>query len=168
MKKFLCLLLSCYFLLFASLSFADRVIIYMSLIGKTGPSNAIGIVTARDTKYGLLLTPQLSNLPAGIHGFHLHNNPSCANSGKSAGDHFDPKYTAKHLGPYDDKGHLGDLPVLMVDQNNKATVPVLAPRLKVADIKGLSLVITLLGDNYGNKPEKDGGGGALLACGVIR
>lgn len=27
-----------------------------------------------------------------------------------AGGHLDPEKTGKHLGPYNDKGHLGDLP----------------------------------------------------------
>jgi Cu-Zn family superoxide dismutase len=168
MKKLMSYLIVCWCLLFSSLGFADRVIIHMSLLAKNGPGEAIGTVTAKDTKYGLLLIPALTDLPSGMHGFHIHNNPSCANGGMSAGDHFDPKYTTKHLGPYNDKGHLGDLPVLIVDQANKAQTPVLAPRLKVADIKGHALIVHLHGDNYSDKPEKNGSGGAMLACGVIR
>jgi Cu-Zn family superoxide dismutase len=47
-------------------------------------------------------------------------------------------------------------------------MPVLAPRLKVADIKGRSLMIHAGGDNYSDLPVKLGGGGARIACGVIR
>lgn len=155
-------------ILFSSLGFADRILIHMNLLSDKGLGDSIGMVTATDTPYGLLLTPALTNLPAGLHGFHIHENPSCENNGKSAGGHFDPNYTSKHLGPYNAKGHLGDLPALMVEQDNKATLPLLAPRLKVADIKGHALMIHLNGDNYSDKPAKNGGGGAMLACGVIR
>jgi Cu-Zn family superoxide dismutase len=168
MKKSIGYLVACWCLVFSTLGFADRVIIHVNLLTKNGTGNAIGTVTARDTKYGLLLIPELNYLPFGVHGFHIHENPSCANGGMSAGNHFDPKYTTKHLGPYNDKGHLGDLPALFVDQNNKANIPVLAPRLKVADIKGHALIIHMHGDNYSDKPEKNGGGGAMLACGIIR
>lgn len=168
MKKLMFFLMVCWSLLFANLALADRVIIHMNLLAQKGLGEAIGTVTAADTPYGLLLTPSLINLPAGLHGFHIHDNPSCQDGGMSAGGHFDPKYTTKHLGPYNDNGHLGDLPALMVDQNNKASTPVLAPRLKVADIKGHALIIHLHGDNYSDSPNKNGGGGAMLACGVIR
>ncbi|HCL5280518.1 TPA: superoxide dismutase family protein [Salmonella enterica] len=54
----------------------------------------------------------------GVHGFHIHENPSCMpgmQNGKNvsvlmAGGHLDPEKTGKHLGPYNDKGHL----VLMI------------------------------------------------------
>ncbi|EGH49764.1 copper/Zinc superoxide dismutase, partial [Pseudomonas syringae pv. pisi str. 1704B] len=36
----------------------------------------IGSVTVSETQYGLLFTPNLKELPAGIHGFHVHENGS--------------------------------------------------------------------------------------------
>ena len=86
--------------------------------------------------------------------------------GQAAGGHFDPKKTGKHLGPNGD-GHLGDLPVLVVDKDGKATTPVVASRLKVADLKGHSLMIHAGGDNYSDTPKPLGGGGARVACGVV-
>ena len=85
----------------------------------------------------------------------------------AAGGHLDPSNTGKHEGPYG-KGHLGDLPVLYVGADGKAMLPVLAPRLKVADLKGRSLMIHAGGDNYSDQPDKLGGGGARIACGVIK
>lgn len=126
----------------------------------------VGTVTATDTPYGLLLTPNLKNLPPGVHGFHIHQNPSCGDSGMAAGGHLDPQATGKHLGPYGE-GHLGDMAVLIVDADGTATLPVLAPRLKVADIKGRSMMIHAGGDNYSDTPPM-GGGGARIACGVIK
>ena len=65
-------------------------------------------------------------------------------------------------------GHLGDLPVLVVNNDGKATDPVTAPRLKKLDeVKGKSLMIHVGGDNMSDQPKPLGGGGARYACGVI-
>lgn len=37
----------------------------------------VGTVTITESKYGLVFTPNLSGLEAGLHGFHIHQNPSC-------------------------------------------------------------------------------------------
>jgi Cu-Zn family superoxide dismutase len=42
------------------------------------------------------------------------------------------------------------------------------PRIKVADIKGRSLMIHEGGDNYSDQPKPLGGGGGRVACGIIR
>jgi len=139
----------------------------------SGQGKAIGVVTVRDTPYGALFTPELQGLTPGIHGFHVHENPACGPlekdgrmvPGLAAGGHYDPAGTGRHEGPYGE-GHLGDLPPLYVDENGRATLPVLAPRLKAADIAGRSLMIHAGGDNYADHPAKLGGGGARVACGV--
>src|SRR5580692_5033442 len=121
-----------------------------------GKAKDIGTVQADDTKYGLLLTPNLHDLPPGVHGFHVHSMPNCQDHAMAAGGHLDPKKTNKHLGPYNDAGHLGDLPVLAVDANGNANLPVLAPRLKVSVIENHALMIHQGGDNYSDLPEKLG------------
>ncbi len=153
---------------------AEEQSITMNLIDAQGVGKAIGSVKALQTPYGVLLTPQLSGLMPGLHGFHVHEKPDCSAAekegkkaaGLAAGGHYDPARTDRHEGPYG-AGHLGDLPALYVDQEGKATQPVLAPRLKSADLKGRSLMIHAGGDNYADEPEKLGGGGARLACGVV-
>jgi Cu-Zn family superoxide dismutase len=151
------------FLFVANLAYASTVIHIYSTDQKR---QRLGTVTATDTQNGLSLTPNLSGLSPGLHGFHVHQSPFCENGGMAAGGHLDPAHTDKHLGPYNDQGHLGDLPALFVDKEGRATLPVLAPRLKLADIQGHSLMIHAGGDNYSDNP-KMGGGGARVACGVI-
>lgn len=142
------------------------VIIPMYLTAENGAGKAVGTIKAEDTARGLLLTPDLKDLPPGDHGFHVHAMPMCDHKGMAAGAHFDPENAGKHLGP-NGKGHLGDLPVLVVDAKGDATTPVVAPRLKEKDIAGHALMIHAGGDNYSDTPEKLGGGGARLACGVV-
>jgi Cu-Zn family superoxide dismutase len=88
-------------------------------------------------------------------------------AGLAAGGHYDPATTGRHEGP-GGKGHLGDLPALTVGADGKATAPVTAPRLKVADVLGRSLMVHAGGDNYADSPAPLGGGGGRIACGVIK
>lgn len=164
-----------FFLAFAGGVFADDVTVKIHLVNEQGLGKEIGTVTASDSTYGLILTPQLGDLAPGLHGFHVHDKPDCAHAMKdgkavaalAAGGHYDPANTGKHEGPYG-KGHLGDLPALSVAADGKAALPVLAPRLKVADIKGRSIMIHAGGDNYSDMPAPLGGGGARVACGVVK
>ncbi len=148
----------------------------VNLVSADGAPKPIGSVHIEETDYGLLFTPKLTDLPAGVHGFHVHENGSCDAGMKdgakvaalAAGGHFDPEKTAKHLGPYDKNGHLGDLPALYVTADGKADYPVLAPRIKaLSEIKGHALMVHAGGDNHSDHPKPLGGGGDRAACGVI-
>lgn len=156
-----------------TISYAGEVTVH--LVSADGVGKEIGKVTLTDTKYGLLLTPSLSDLPPGVHGFHVHEHGSCDPAKKEdkmvaalgAGGHYDPHKSGKHEGPYAE-GHLGDLPPLYVDADGKANVPILAPRLKVENLKGHALMIHAGGDNFSDQPAALGGGGARVACGVVK
>ena len=159
----------------AGQALADEQAIRINRVNDQGLGEEIGTVMVRDTRFGLLLTPQIGGLPPGIHGFHVHLHPDCGSmvpggrpmAAAGAGGHYDPLKTDRHEGPYGD-GHLGDLPFLYADRDGKAVSPVLAPRLKVADLKGRSLMIHTGGDNYSDLPEKLGGGGGRIACGAVK
>jgi len=155
------------FALLATTAFAATTTTDLYNTAKTGQGSAVGSITFTDTKMGLLIQPHLTQLPPGMHGFHVHVGNSCSDMGMAAMGHLDPKKTGKHLGPYNTAGHLGDLPALYVNQNGVADMPTLAPRLTVKDIKNHSIMIHAGGDNYSDTPEKLGGGGARIACGVI-
>ena len=146
----------------------------INLVDAEGKQEAIGSIEISETEHGLLFTPDLKSLPAGVHGFHVHENGSCEPGenddgdvvgGGAAGGHYDPEDTGTHQGPYGD-GDLGDLPVLIVNESGEATLPVLAPRLSLDDVQGRSLMIHEGGDTYSDEPEL-GGGGGRMACGVV-
>ena len=162
-------------ILTASFAAAADTVVTMNLVDDKGTGAEVGTVTISESKYGLVFTPALHGLSPGLHGFHVHANPSCApaeKDGKSvpalaAGGHLDPAATNKHGEPWGD-GHLGDLPALYVAPDGTATQPVLGPRLKPADIAGRSLMIHAGGDNHSDHPMPLGGGGARVVCGVIK
>lgn len=148
----------------------------MNLVTSQGVGQSIGEVTIAETEKGLEFTPDLKALPPGEHGFHIHANGSCqpaikdgkASAAEAAGGHFDPHKTGKHSGP-DGEGHLGDLPVLVVNNEGKAIIPLTATRLKsLKEIKDKALMIHVGGDNMSDQPKPLGGGGARYACGVIK
>lgn len=161
--------------LMVSVAHAQSIDIPIKSVNAQGTGDTLGTIVAAQGPYGVILTPTLKGLAPGLHGFHVHQNPDCGPAmkdgkpvpGLSAGGHYDPANTGHHAGPYGD-GHLGDLPPLYVDGNGMAELPVLAPRLKVADLKGRSLMIHAGADNFSDRPKPLGGGGARMACGVIR
>ncbi len=162
-------------IIFAVSAFADKITIDIHLVSVEEKGAKIGTVVAEDSDKGLVLKVRLKGLTPGEHGFHIHQNPSCAPAdnaeGKTvaalaAGGHYDPDNTGKHLGPYG-LGHKGDLPFITADKNGKVKETVIAPRLKVADIKNHSLMIHAGGDNYSDDPKPLGGGGDRIACGII-
>ncbi|MES2662467.1 MAG: superoxide dismutase [Cu-Zn] SodC [Pseudomonadota bacterium] len=158
---------------FTGLTYAE-VQVPMFKVSDNGIEKEIGNIVISETDYGVTLTPALKDLPPGMHGFHLHQNPSCESAEKegkktaahAAGSHYDPKKAEKHHVPWGD-GHEGDLPALFVDEKGNALQPVLAPRLKMSDLKSRSLMIHAGSDNYSDQPAPLGGGGARIACGVI-
>jgi len=161
-------------LLACSLAGAAEITVNVNMAEKQGDGAAVGTIRIAETPYGLAFYPELKGLPPGLHGFHVHEKPSCAPAGSNgaavpagaAGGHLDPQGTKKHGEPWGD-GHLGDLPPLFVAADGTASAPVLGPRLKLADVKGHALMVHAGGDNHSDHPAALGGGGARVACGVI-
>lgn len=151
----------------------DPNTIEMHALTAQGVGERIGTIKISETPYGTLFTPNLTGLEPGLHGFHLHETGNCDAAekdgkmvpGLAAGGHYDPSGTKAHKGPYGE-GHPGDLPALYVDDQGRSTLPVLAPRIKTADVKGRALIIHAGGDNYSDRPAALGGGGSRVACGV--
>lgn len=167
------LLLSAFTLLLCRPALAEMKV-QLTMVDEKGIGKSVGEVSLTETPYGVVFSPSLAGLPPGLHGFHVHENPSCEPKEKDgkmvaalgAGGHFDPAGSKHHGFPWGD-GHLGDLPPLFVDAKGNADHPVLAPRLKLSDLKGRSLMVHAGGDNHADHPAPLGGGGERLACGVI-
>src|SRR5665811_254610 len=112
------LLASAFVLAMASAACAETARATVNTIDAKGVGSSIGTVSFEETNWGLLVTPDISGLPAGVHGLHIHEKAACGPAehegkqaaGFAAGGHLDPNKTGKHLGPYNTDGHEGDLP----------------------------------------------------------
>lgn len=164
---------------FASVARAASTTVDMYQATLEGNREKLGQVTVEETPYGLVFTPELTGLPPGGHGFHIHAKGDCApgpdaTTGEmipagAAGGHYDPHNAKRHGQPWDNSAHLGDLPLLYSDGSGAAKTPVLAPRLKSLDeIRDHALMIHVGSDNYSDQPKPLGGGGGRMACGLIR
>jgi superoxide dismutase, Cu-Zn family len=170
------IVLACALTAAAGAQAADQLHAPMTLVSADGTGKMIGSVTVSESASGLVFTPNLTSLPPGAHGFHVHETGNCGANEKggkkvaagAAGGHFDPTASKHHAGPSGD-GHLGDLPALVVGDSGGASTAVTAPRLtKLSEVKGKALMIHAGGDNFSDQPKPLGGGGERIACGVIQ
>lgn len=153
----------------------NRLAVSLNAVDDTGNGPVLGQVVITENRHGVVFTPALKGLQPGLHGFHVHEKPSCAPAQKegktlpaqAAGGHYDPQASKRHGLPWGD-GHLGDLPPLFVAADGSASQPVLAPRLRLNDLPGHALMVHAGGDNHADHPAPLGGGGARVACGVIQ
>jgi len=151
------------------------IAVQMQAVSDEGIVGSVGVIMISEDVHGLVFTPDLQGLQPGLHGFHLHQNPSCEPAqdegmqvaAMAAGGHYDPDGSNRHGSPLTGNGHLGDLPALSVDLAGIADMPVQAARLKMDDLHNRALVIHAGGDNYSDEPALLGGGGARVACGTI-
>src|ERR1700733_8038252 len=106
----------------ASAAYAD---IGVADIKGTSDNSAVsGTVVFQDTKDGLKISANLTGLPAGKHGFHIHEFGSCGDSGKAAGGHYNPKGSTHGFPPKDGlhKAHGGDMGNITAAADGTATL----------------------------------------------
>jgi Cu-Zn family superoxide dismutase len=138
---------------------------------KDAKGNEVGKAELTATPSGVLISLNLSAVPAGEHAFHIHAVGKCEPPDfKSAGPHFNPD--EKKHGLMNAEGpHAGDMPNLHVPGDGKIQVEVLDPMVtlnKMApllDQDGSALVIHAGVDDYVSDPA--GNAGDRIACGVV-
>lgn len=129
----------------------------------------VGVATLRQSRAGVLIHLDLTDLGPGTHAIHVHAVGRCEGDFESAGPHFAPKQNAH--GFLAERGpHAGDLPNLFVPASGALVVDLTAPGLSLADgslndADGAALVIHEKADDYRTDPS--GASGARIACGVI-
>src|SRR6516225_9649553 len=77
MKPHTVTLASAIFVSAASIAYAASTTVNINAIDANGVGKKIGTIELSDTNEGLRITPQLTELPPGDHGFHIHLNPNC-------------------------------------------------------------------------------------------
>lgn len=132
--------------------------------------NELGSAQLRGTPNGLLLSLDLSGLPASQWvAFHVHENGECnpEDNFESAGGHFNPS-DVEH-GYFTETGpHAGDMPNQYVGADGNLRADVFNPLVRLEgsnSIAGLALVLHSGSDDYQSQPSGDAGD--RLACAVI-
>jgi Cu-Zn family superoxide dismutase len=134
---------------------------------------AIGTATLTEMPGGILISLEVSGLPAGEHGFHVHEAGKCEpDTGfESAGEHFDPR-GHKHGYSVEDGPHAGDMPNQFVGADGRLRAHVFNPGVALAsgdatlfDQNGSTIIIHANPDDYRGQPS--GNAGARIACAVV-
>ena len=139
--------------------------------GTASDSKLTGEVTITELPLGIRVIAQLKDVPApGKHGFHIHENGSCDDSGKAAGGHFNPKGVMH--GMLDKDGlmhaHAGDMGNITVDQNGAAYLDIFLPGLSLTqgdlNVAGKAIIVHEKEDDFG---QPTGNAGGRIGCGII-
>lgn len=129
----------------------------------------LGTLTLTDMDGGVRVMGELTGVPNGDHGFHIHETGACdaATKFESAGAHFEPG-EKKHGTENPEGPHAGDLMNVTADDDGKASVDLRNANVTLAqlmDADGAALVLHEAADDY--KTDPAGNSGDRFACGVI-
>jgi Cu-Zn family superoxide dismutase len=134
------------------------------------PANVeAGRASATEVADGLRFAVEVSGLPAGTHGVHVHTTGRCdAPDFASAGGHWNPTQT-KHGSMNPQGPHQGDMPNLIVGADGRGTVAATIPGATMAalmDTDGAAFVVHAGPDDLTTDPAGNSGG--RIACGVFQ
>ncbi|OGX35114.1 MAG: hypothetical protein A3C36_07025 [Omnitrophica WOR_2 bacterium RIFCSPHIGHO2_02_FULL_52_10] len=143
-----------------------------AVITGTDPESSLrGSVDFVETGGGVQVVANLSNvMPAGKHGFHVHENGSCDDTGKAAGGHFNPGSAQHGLLPRDgaEMSHTGDMGNIEIDANGNGNLVIYMPGLSLsqggANIAGKAVIVHEKEDDFS---QPTGNAGGRIGCGII-
>ncbi|WP_374764676.1 superoxide dismutase family protein [Yunchengibacter salinarum] len=130
----------------------------------------IGKVVLTETDQGVHIKASLTNIPAGAHGFHLHETGSCEDGFKAAGGHYNPEGNS-HGFYHGDGRHAGDLPNIHAEGDEIANAEMFTDLVSLnpdadnslMDSDGSAVIVHQYPDSYGEQA----GAGGRIACGVV-
>ncbi len=134
-------------------------------------SQVHGTVTFTELEAGgLAVKIDLTGVPEGVHGFHVHEKGDCtAPDGTSAGGHFNP-HGMHHAGPGDVERHAGDFGNVVASASGVVKSELMMSGISltagaVDSAIGRGLILHAKRDDLTTQPTGDAGG--RIACGVI-
>lgn len=133
----------------------------------------IGTATVHPSGSGVRINVEVSQLPPGTHGIHIHAVGKCEGPAfTSAGAHFNPA-SKKHGKDNPEGPHAGDLLNIDVGTDGTGKASLSDPNVilgagpnSLFHEGGTALVIHEKADDY--KTDPTGNSGGRIACGVIR
>jgi superoxide dismutase, Cu-Zn family len=140
---------------------------------KNQDDEEIGTAELKEHDGATMISLDVSDLPEGEHGFHIHENGSCeAPDFKSAGGHYNPE-DVDHGTESDNGPHAGDMENIEVAEDGTIQTEMMNDKvtLKAGEENsllkegGTALVIHAGADDMESQPSGDAGD--RIACGVI-
>ena len=138
-------------------------------LSPTSGSTAMG--TVRLTQLGdgsVRVVVDLTGVPPGIHGFHIHDKGDCGDNGNAAGGHYNPASTA-HGAPTADPHHAGDFGNVTANDDGRVkhefTTRSITVEAGPMSAVGHAVILHASPDDLVTQPT--GNAGARIACGVV-
>jgi len=138
----------------------------------TAGNTAAGTVTFTQTGDKLKVTLTATGVPAGLHGFHVHETGDCsAPDAMSAGGHFNPAGVS-HGGPGAGAKHAGDFGNVTANESGNVSFELEVPVAQLTvtagaahNVVGRGIILHAAPDDLTTQPT--GNAGKRLACGVV-
>jgi Cu-Zn family superoxide dismutase len=138
-------------------------------LASTSGSTAAGTVTLSQLGDGSVdVMANLTGVPPGVHGFHIHEKGDCGDNGNAAGGHYNPTAVA-HGAPNADPHHAGDFGNVTADASGNVTVRFNTRSITVADGPNTAIghAVILHGNPDDLTTQPSGNAGPRIACGVV-
>jgi len=151
----------------ASSSMSSMPMASATLSPTTG-NTANGMVHFMELSNGAVqVEVNLSNVPPGVHGFHVHDKGECGADGMAAGGHFNPA-TTNHGAPTATPHHAGDFGNVTADAAGNVKVTFATRSISVSaganSVVGHAVILHANPDDLVTQPTGNAGG--RIACGV--
>ena len=135
----------------------------------TSGSTATGTVSLAQLGDGSVrVTVDLTGVPPGVHGFHIHDKGDCGDNGNAAGGHYNPTSTS-HGAPTADPHHAGDFGNVTADASGRVQTRFTTRSVSVEpgtnSAVGHAVILHANPDDLTTQPT--GNAGARIACGVV-
>ena len=139
-------------------------------LSPTSGSTASGTVKLQQLGDGSVrVTVDLTGVPPGVHGFHIHDKGDCGDNGNAAGGHFNPATTA-HGAPSADPHHAGDFGNVTADADGRVHTEFTTRSVTVEagpnSAVGHAVILHANPDDLVTQPT--GNAGARIACGIVQ
>jgi Cu-Zn family superoxide dismutase len=156
-------------LLFAACASSKPGPMAMVMLQPTTGQTAQGMVHFTQNADGTVeVQVDLTGVPAGTHGFHVHEKGDCGDDAKNAGGHFNPT-SMPHGAPDATSHHAGDFGNVTADANGAVHTSFTTRSITVAagpnTVIGHAVVLHGAADDLTSQPA--GNAGARIACGVV-
>lgn len=138
-------------------------------LAPTSGNNAQGNILFHELADGSVdVQVDLTGVPAGVHGFHVHEKGDCGDNGNAAGGHFNPT-GAPHAGPGAASHHAGDFGNVTAASNGEVHTRFNTRSITVREGErsavGRAVILHANPDDLATQPTGNAGG--RIACGVV-